>query len=430
MTFSPAPEYHVFPSGPEPLDFYEAVVHATRDTLPLVAAAAPDVVVADILTLAPALAAELEGVPCATLIPHVYPGRRARLPGLLARRAAAADGGRPRVLAPGRTPARARACSSGAPELNDTRARARPAAVGARPRRHQPRAGARRHVPPARVPARVAVACARGRPADVGAPGGGRRAPAGREPARARRALDRPGPRRTGCCTPRCAGSPTRPCGCSRPGTAASPLGPLPVPANASVVDWVSYSRTMPHCDVVVCHAGHGTLVRALSSGCAVRGLPGGRRHERERRARVDWAGAGVRVPRRFISPRPLRLAVERALDEPSIRARARELAELGPHSRRRGRGGGAGRAAGRAKKLRGWDSNPQPSVNSRLLCQLSYPGSRMLPRKGSLQHTRPESHAIPSSTSAWQLEHRSTHFAPRSRSFSSAMATPLALIS
>ncbi len=46
-----------------------------------------------------------------------------------------------------------------------------------------------------------------------------------------------------------------------------------------------------------------------------------------ENAARLDWAGAGVRVPRRFVSPRVLRLAVERALGEPSIRARARELA-------------------------------------------------------------------------------------------------------
>src|ERR1017187_7818777 len=73
LTFAPAPEYEVFPSGPEPLDFYEAVVHATRDTIPLVRALEPDVVVADILTLAPALAAELADIPHATLIPHVYP---------------------------------------------------------------------------------------------------------------------------------------------------------------------------------------------------------------------------------------------------------------------------------------------------------------------------------------------------------------------
>ncbi|MGH2855455.1 MAG: glycosyltransferase, partial [Solirubrobacteraceae bacterium] len=73
LRFVPAPEYHVFPQGSEPLDFYEAVVHATRDTLPLVRELAPEVVVADILTLAPALAGELQGVPGATLIPHVHP---------------------------------------------------------------------------------------------------------------------------------------------------------------------------------------------------------------------------------------------------------------------------------------------------------------------------------------------------------------------
>ena len=47
-----------------------------------------------------------------------------------------------------------------------------------------------------------------------------------------------------------------------------------------------------------------------------------------ENAARLDWAGAGVRLPRRFVTPRSLRLAVERALGEPAIAARARELAE------------------------------------------------------------------------------------------------------
>src|SRR5271165_734018 len=73
IAFAAAPEYQVFPQGPEPLDFYEAVVHASADTLPLVRELRPHVVVADILTLAPALAGELAGVPVATLIPHVHP---------------------------------------------------------------------------------------------------------------------------------------------------------------------------------------------------------------------------------------------------------------------------------------------------------------------------------------------------------------------
>ena len=73
LTFTPAPEYSAFPIGDTPLDFYEAVVYATRDTLPLVRELEPDVVVHDILTLGPSLAAEIVGVPRATLIPHVFP---------------------------------------------------------------------------------------------------------------------------------------------------------------------------------------------------------------------------------------------------------------------------------------------------------------------------------------------------------------------
>ncbi len=118
-----------------------------------------------------------------------------------------------------------------------------------------------------------------------------------------------------------------RPYASSRPGTGVCPPFPLSVPANARVVDWVSYARTMPHCDVVVCHAGHGTLARALASGCAVVACPAvGDMNENA--ARLDWAGAGVRLPRRYISPRRVRLAVERALAEPSIRTRARELGD------------------------------------------------------------------------------------------------------
>ena len=81
------------------------------------------------------------------------------------------------------------------------------------------------------------------------------------------------------------------------------PPRPLPVPDNARLVEWVSYSRTMPRCDVVVCHAGHGTLVRALACGCAVVACPAvGDMNENA--ARLDWAGAGVRVPRRFVRRR------------------------------------------------------------------------------------------------------------------------------
>jgi MGT family glycosyltransferase len=325
LSFAPAPEYEVFPSGPEPLDFYEAVVHATRDTLPLVQALDPDVVVADILTLAPALAAELAEVPRATLIPHVYPhcephfpiySLGARLPRTPVGRALWRRAQRPvnQGLELGRS------------ELNRTRARLglealdhvhggisrELALVATLPQLEYPRAWpAYAHVvgplmwePPAR---------------DVELP---------------------PGDAPLVLIAPSTAQDPEhRLLRAALEGLAEAPvrvlatwnrrLPPraLPVPENARVVDWVSYSRTMPQCEVVVCHGGHGTLVRALSSSCAVVACPAvGDMNENA--ARLDWAGAGVRVPRRFTTPRVLRLAVERALDEPSIGARARELGQ------------------------------------------------------------------------------------------------------
>jgi UDP:flavonoid glycosyltransferase YjiC (YdhE family) len=101
---------------------------------------------------------------------------------------------------------------------------------------------------------------------------------------------------------------------------------PLAVPPNARVVDWLSYARTMPRCDVVVCHGGHGTVARALAAGCVVVVVPAGG-DMAENAARVDWAGVGVRVPRRMNAPRPIGLAVGRALARRALRRRARELA-------------------------------------------------------------------------------------------------------
>jgi UDP:flavonoid glycosyltransferase YjiC (YdhE family) len=324
IAFAAAPEYEVFPSGPEPLDFYEAVVHATRDTLPLVQELRPEVVVADILTLAPALAGELEGVPCATLIPHVYPHGEsdfpiyslgARMPRSAVGRALWRSAQRPvdRGLELGRT------------ELNRTRARL---GLGPLPYVHS---GISREL--ALVATFPQLEYPRTWPANVHVVG-----PLMWEPPYREVELP-PGDSPLVLVAPSTAQDPEhRMLEAALRGLAGAPVRvlatwnrrlpprPLPVPENARVVEWVSYARTMPRCDVVVCHAGHGTLVRALSSGCAVVACPAvGDMNENA--ARVDWAGAGVRVPRRFITPRVLRLGVERALGDPSIKVRARELA-------------------------------------------------------------------------------------------------------
>src|SRR5437764_5185196 len=73
MRFVAAPEYPVFPTLENPIGPYEAIVASTPQTRRVVAEQEPEVIVHDILTLAPAMAGELEGVPVATLVPHVYP---------------------------------------------------------------------------------------------------------------------------------------------------------------------------------------------------------------------------------------------------------------------------------------------------------------------------------------------------------------------
>ena len=126
------------------------------------------------------------------------------------------------------------------------------------------------------------------------------------------------------------------------------PSSPIDVPANAVLVPWLSYSKTMPLCDVVVLHGGHGTLVRALAAGCSVVACPAGG-DMNENAARVDWAGVGVRIPPRWLGARTLRLAVRRAL-RPEVRARVAEVAALGGRARRR---------LARSEELEAWAAEP-----------------------------------------------------------------------
>jgi UDP:flavonoid glycosyltransferase YjiC (YdhE family) len=321
MRFAAAPEYHVFPTREKPLTPYQAVERATRDTVGLVRDVAPHAVVADILTLAPALAGELEGVPVGTVIPHLDPRMPpgsapyscgARLPRTRAGRA----------LWRGADPLLRRGLELGRSQLNETRRRlglpalarvhggisTRLALVATFPQLEYPRAwptGA--HVvgplmwePPA---------------PDVALPPGG-------EPLVliAPSTSQDPGQTLLRGALEGLAGLPVRVLA-----SANRQIPPVAVPANARLVEWVSYSRAMPACDVVVCHGGHGTVARALASGCAVVIVPAAG-DMNENAARVEWAGVGVRLPGRFVGARGLALAVGRALARPELRRGARGL--------------------------------------------------------------------------------------------------------
>jgi UDP:flavonoid glycosyltransferase YjiC (YdhE family) len=110
---------------------------------------------------------------------------------------------------------------------------------------------------------------------------------------------------------------------------AVAPQAPIEVPANAVLVDWLSYSQLMPAASLVVCHGGHGTVARALGAGAPVLTCPivG---DMSETAMRVAWAGAGLSLPWRLCRPALLRWAARRLLDDPAYARRAGELAAWG----------------------------------------------------------------------------------------------------
>jgi UDP:flavonoid glycosyltransferase YjiC (YdhE family) len=326
MAFAAAPEYHVFPTLERPLKPYEAVVRATGATQPLIEELAPDAVVADILTLAPALAAERAGVPVATLVPHVLPMGAPGLPpySIGARRPRTGAGA---AMWRAMEPLVGQGLELGKRELNETRARLGMAPldvvhggisrqlclVGTYPQLEYPRDW----------PSWIRVVG----PLLWEPPFGDVELPPGDDPLVlvAPSTSQDPEHRLLRGALEGLAGRPVRVLATTNRRD-PPPDHPLRVPGNARLVDWVSYARTMPHCDLVVCHAGHGTVVRALASGCAVVACPAAG-DMNENAARIDWAGVGVRLPRRWVTPRGVRLAVTRALATPSLRARARDLA-------------------------------------------------------------------------------------------------------
>jgi UDP:flavonoid glycosyltransferase YjiC (YdhE family) len=320
--FHAAPEYQVFPTRERPLKPYEAVVRAVGETRPSIAGFAPDVVVNDVLTLAPALAAELEGVPLATLVPHFYPPTPRGLPpyGLGAMPGRTAAG---RALWKALSNPTHRGVEQGRRELNETRRRVGLPAlerhhggistdlciVGTFPQLEYPRSW----------PPGVHVTG----PLIWQPPGGESGWPAGegRRVLVAPSTAQDPGQRLVRAALSGLAPLPVRMLVVRRPGGP-----PLPEAPNARLVDWVSYEQAMPTADLVVCHAGHGTLATALAWGAPVVTVPAAG-DMAENGARAQWAGAGLNLPGRFLAAATLRWTVAQALERPGLRARARELA-------------------------------------------------------------------------------------------------------
>ena len=123
-------------------------------------------------------------------------------------------------------------------------------------------------------------------------------------------------------------------------------------PANAVVVDWLSYSQAMPLADLVVCHGGHGTVARAFGGGVPVLCCPAVG-DMAENAARVAWSGAGLMLPWRLMGVATLRLTVKRMLADPAFRTRA---GAIGAWAREHD---GAARGAELVEELAGKPSAP-----------------------------------------------------------------------
>jgi MGT family glycosyltransferase len=357
LGFAAAEEYRMFPPPePDSADGQHAA-EAARALLPLLDDLRPQVVVSDILTLAPSLAAERAGVPLATLIPHIYPVVEPGLPffaiGLRPPRTPlgravwrlgqrALDVG----LEHGRRDLNLQRERLGLPPVERFHGGISPdlALVATYPQLEYPR----------RWPAGIEVTG----PMTFEVPHPEIELPPGDRPlvlvapstahdsdnhlVRAALAALADEPVRVVATTNR-----------------VKPQRPIEVPGNALLVDWLSYSQLMPAASLVVSHGGHGTVARALGAGTPLLISPiiG---DMSETAMRVAWAKTGLSVPWRLCRPGPLRWAAQRILGDPSFAARAKSIAAWGREN------DGAERGAELVerlalRKLRGWDSNPQP---------------------------------------------------------------------
>ena len=329
MTFVAAQEYQVFPTRERPLKPYEAAVRAARESVPQIEQWRAEAVVADIITLAPALAGEMAGLPVATLVPHVDPRPGDGFPIYsIGARLPRTDVGR-RLWNRGRALMVRGGLEQGREQLNETRRRlglpAREyvhngisrelALLATLPHLEYPRA---EPYPNAHVSGPLLWEIP-GEPG-IEPPDGDAAHPVVLV---APSTSQDPDHRMLRAALEGLAAEPVR---VIATWNRRTPDPPLDVPDNAVVVDWLSYAKTMPHCDAVLCHAGHGTVVRALASGCAVVCCPAAG-DMNENASRVDWARLGTRLPRRFVTPRGVRLAVRKALDSPAIRGRVAEAA-------------------------------------------------------------------------------------------------------
>jgi UDP:flavonoid glycosyltransferase YjiC (YdhE family) len=317
LGFAAAPE-EILPPGSD--GGGPGLAEAAGSVAPAIAEFGPDVLISDLFTLAPALAAEVAGIPRASLIHHPYPvsppGRPPFPSGLLRPRTPLGAGAW-RLVRPSLDPRHRK----GRAELNEVRAQlGLPpqrrffgsisdglALVATFPQLEYPR----------RWPAHVHVTG----PLVMELPRPRVELPEGEGPlvlVVASSAQD-PELRLVRVALEALAREPVRVLA-----TTSGTRGPRPDPVteNAAVVDWMPFDQVMADTSLVVTNGGHGTIASALAGGVPVLVCPAGA-DQPENGVRVSWAGAGLMLPWTLMRPGSLRSAVRRLLSEQRFTSRA-----------------------------------------------------------------------------------------------------------
>lgn len=108
-------------------------------------------------------------------------------------------------------------------------------------------------------------------------------------------------------------------------GTGTDPAALGPQPGNIHVTQWLSPAALLPHCDAVLCHAGAGTTLAALSHGIPLVLSPRGA-DQFPTAAACSAAGAARTLTPDQLTPESVRTAVAAVLSEDSYRTGAQRL--------------------------------------------------------------------------------------------------------
>ena len=101
----------------------------------------------------------------------------------------------------------------------------------------------------------------------------------------------------------------------------------IQAPPNVEVVQAAPHRQVLAEASVVVTHAGHGTVLKALAAGVPLVCVPMGR-DQKDNTVRVIRFGAGVRISKKA-TPNQIAAAVSKILENPNYASAARRFAAV-----------------------------------------------------------------------------------------------------